>query len=275
MARLLSVVLIGLALAALPAALSHGLAGGLAALGLGIGLAVVLGGRPSAAAVTAGAAGALAFVALAPSSLGLAGGACLALASAPRAARARRPSHVGALVSLAFLGGGLASGVLLRFAEAEPSARLASGLVAAVLGGGLVLFPVHDVLGARLTGRAAGERGPLRLQLLRAVAVRRRWERARGGLDRSTRRSVDRAFHTLVEALSRLDASPRARSAAEQRIRTYVAQLTRATRAAERADALDERGDARVLAELRLTGEELDLQAEALAEVERMARDRA
>ncbi|MBX3276315.1 MAG: hypothetical protein KF729_39040, partial [Sandaracinaceae bacterium] len=60
MARFLTVTLVGAGLAGLPALLSHGLAGGLGAIAVGVALATVLGGRPSAATVAAGAAGALA-----------------------------------------------------------------------------------------------------------------------------------------------------------------------------------------------------------------------
>ena len=51
MARFLTVTLVGAGLAALPALLSHGLAGGLGAIAAGVALATVLGGRPSAASV--------------------------------------------------------------------------------------------------------------------------------------------------------------------------------------------------------------------------------
>lgn len=268
MARILSIGVVGIALSFLPAVLAHGTVGGLAAIVVGVALASTLGGRLSAASVAAGAAGALAFVALAPGSVGLAGGACLALAAIPRALRATRTVHAATLLVIAFVGGGLASWVVLSFTAAEVTARTASLVVAALLGGALVLWPVEDVLAARLLHRAGGERGSLRVRLLRAVAVRRRWVRTRHGLGRGARRSVERAFRSLLATVLRLDEAPRARAMAEPRVGTYVAQLTRATRAAERALALDERGDARVLAELRMTGEELALRADALAEVE-------
>jgi hypothetical protein len=111
----------------------------------------------------------------------------------------------------------------------------------------------------------------MRTVTLRAVAVRARWAAVRGTLGRRARRSVERAFDGLECALEQLETSTRARPSVEPKVRAYVGQLTRAVRAAERALAAEEQGDARVLAELRTTGEELDLRAEALAEAERVA----
>ena len=230
-------------------------------------LAVALSGAATPISVGLGALGALAFSALAPLSVAFAGGVLIASAYGERTLRARTFVWQVLMATTAFLAGGVAMWIAWAWAEYDLTMRVAALCVAALVAASPLLFTVDDRVAWRLRHLASRAAGPLRMRLLRAVVLRRRYEGASFSLSRPAHKRVTRAFRSLTGAASaRIDASGPA-TVLDRRVTAYVTALGRACRAAERAHALSTGIDDAVLPELELDKEDLEARAEALAEM--------
>ncbi|MBL8603651.1 MAG: hypothetical protein JNK72_17125 [Myxococcales bacterium] len=207
MSKLLQSSLLGVAWVALPALLgSEGLGPPLLTLGLSVGLAGLVDGRPGPRAIASGALGGLGLVALG-SQLSPLGGALFAVSIfAARLWRAPTPRAraLGALV--VGLSGAAAALVATRWGGADEAVvRGASVLVcAALLGVGFWLV-VDDARTAELRHAATRVEGPLSASLERAVELHRQWSlRAALGLDARPRRDrLEAAWVAFSAALDR------------------------------------------------------------------------
>jgi hypothetical protein len=231
-------------------------------------LSVTIAGAVSPAAVALGAAGALAYALFAPISLAFAGGALVSFGFAARSLRARSPVAQVAMLGAAFLAGGAGSWIVVAYGSASAAVQGAAASVASLLAAAPLLVVVDDRIAHRLRDLADRASGALKIRLLRAVLLRRRFDELADALSRDARRKMDRAFSALAGAsAARLDAPVAKSGPLDARIAAYVAALTRATRAAASTHALEKGIDDAVLAELRLEGEDLEARADAIVEL--------
>lgn len=268
MRHLPSVALIFLALAGslvLPS-LSP-LAGSLAMVALGSLISIAALRAWSNWSIVAGATGALAYALLAPLSPSL-GAACFLLAVfSPRAVRAESWVGAASIAALAFLGGALAELIAVRQAAVDPSTLPVALAMGTVLVSAALLPSIDDGVAFALRSLAWRSHGSTKLQLLRAVAVRRRYPAMSRGLSRTGRRRVRKAWSNLVRAAELRVEGTRAHAVLDQRIQMYVKALQRATRAACDATHLTATMEDAVLGELHLEQEGLSARVDALHEV--------
>lgn len=202
---------------------------GLAVAGSGIAAAI---GGPTPAAIGLGATGALAYAALRPS-LPIAAAALLAaLVYGARAVRARDAAAAIVHLALAALAGAAAAFVVLRFAGGDPMVRAVAIAVATLLVSAPFALHVEDPRVVSLARLARHTRGPARMRLLRAAALRRRSIEGPLPLARTDRRRMERAFATVARlAESRIEAGVMDARVIDRALAAHVGALTRWTRA--------------------------------------------
>ena len=268
MRHLPSVALIFVALAgSLELPLLSPLVGALCMVTLGSLLSLATLATWSAWSVVVAAVGALTFAMIAPFSPPLGAGCFLLAVFTPRALRAQSALGAVSIAALAFLGGGAAEFIALRQAALAPSTAVVAVAMGAVLVSAALLPSIDDGVAFALRSLAWRSHGPTKLQLLRAVAVRRRHPMMSLGLSRIGRRRVRRAWQNLVRAAELRVEGTRAHAVLDQRIQMYVRALQRATRAASDATHLTVAMEDAVLAELHMEQEGLTARADALLEV--------
>jgi hypothetical protein len=178
---------------------------GLIALGV---VTALIAGRPSAASIACGAAGAVAYAALRPVAPTAAGAALVSLSLAPRAALALTMAGRATVVGLAATSGAVGVATLAAATSSEGALRLAGALFLTAFFAALpLLVPADDARTGALRALAAESRGTARKMLLRAIALRRRMQAALHRPARAEQRALDASFDR-VRALgeARLDA---------------------------------------------------------------------
>jgi hypothetical protein len=248
------------AAAAVPSAL------GLVALAV---LTSVITTRPSLGAVLFGAAAAVLYALLRPIAPPLAGAAYLALVLAPRTLRTI--SLAGGAIATAL---GLAMGALAAMTIATSLHASAERMVGALfLASSFVALPLtvpaDDVRTGALRSIAARSRGPARHVLLRAIALRRRLERALHRPSRDERGALDAAFVRLTELGEARAAALAGGGDLEGAMRAKLDAIVGCMRALDRRAATHDRLDAS--ADQRLADRRVDVENEvrALAELDR------
>lgn len=219
------------------------------------------GGIPLATeAVAMGASGALAYEAARPYLPLVASGLLLAFVFGTRAMRSKSWRELAFHVGVAFVGGVAASWVAHAHRGVEVTLWLVAITVAALLASIPWLLPADPARGFALRRLAARSRGPLRIRLLRAVAVHGRLGEAE--LPRRLQRRIDRAFDEVARRAEHRLEHPNASDAA---LIEGVDQLARVERAARaRTELLD--GLERT-SELASDSDELEAEVAALSEV--------
>jgi hypothetical protein len=245
---------------------------GLASIALALltaAIAVGIAASPSPLAIGMGALGALAYAALRPS-VPIVAAAVLALSvGTARAMRARDLARIVTQLAVATTSGAAAAWVVLRFEGADLGTRTVALAVAALVASAPFAMQVEDPRTHALLRLAASARGPLRVRLLRAAALRRRTidgpmpvgRSERGALERAFRTvarlgearaeagavehpAIDRALGANVDAIARLSRALRSRWISGEAIAGHEAKDVAAAgdRVAAEAAALDEIG---------------------------------
>lgn len=219
-------------------------------------------------AIASGALAAVAWVALRPFGAAFAGAAFVALVLCARTVRVlgapERLAHWG----LSVAGGALGAATLAHF---EPGGGLLVRAASFVVAAALVALPFavtseHPETHA-LLGLARRSRGPARQRLLRAVALRRRADRASLSLAPRDRRALRRAFGSLVHVAGSL-AEARAGSAAlSDALAARVRTIGRAIRATLRLEAERERLAAGADVAVSIAAEDAEETTRALREL--------
>jgi hypothetical protein len=228
----------------------------------------------SALTVAAGALGALAFHALAPHDVVVAGAALTACVFGPRSLRARTTRWSALHLAASLAGGAAAAWVAWRHGGASGAAvRVAAVGVAGLLASVSLLAPADDAIAYALARAQHDVTGAVAEHVTRALELRRRIEGSATveTLAEDTARRIEMAWRALVEivaqraTLAGLGGS--SVSVIERRIEQHVEALERIhasvdERFARAAGITDPR-----LAAVRLDSETIETEVRALTEV--------
>ena len=255
--------------------------GALAAVALGIGLAVAASGGAYALAIAAGALGALAMGVLGPVSAPAAGAVFLALVFAERTMRVKSKNGRAVHVLLALAGGAIAGGVVNAFASSSALVLGVATVVSAVLASLPLLVDADDAV-AHALETAALELDGAPAEALREGAGLRRTSREIP-LDAQTAERVRKTWGALLklaEARLRLARRPRLPGAADKdpagavvamvdgRIADHVKALARAYTALDTAHAAKLGVDDTALRVAETMGDDLEAVSRAMVEVD-------
>ncbi|MDH5491211.1 MAG: hypothetical protein OEY14_04605, partial [Myxococcales bacterium] len=246
--------------------------GAVAAVGAATLLSTLLAHRLSPEALGLGAAGALVHALLTQAGLSpaLAMGALLTFVFGARAARSRTiPIHLLSL-ALTFGCGAVAFVIVSGFGSAELSTAIAATLTATVLSTVPLALPGDDPLAFELRELARGTHGPLRMRMLRALVLRRRFAEISELLGARARSRMERAFEAMLQVARARAASRRSGPIAllDKRLSEYLRRLRRAVGAALATRAYLEGMDDAALAGLRVEQDDLESAASALVELD-------
>lgn len=253
--------------------------GAVAAVLLGVGLAVAASGGAYALAIAAGALGALAMGILGPVSASAAGAIFLAAVFAERTLRVKSRTARAVHVLLALAGGAVAGGVVGAFSSSSPLVLGVATVVSAVLASLPMLVDADDAV-AHALDQAADEVDGAAATALREGAELRRTTRE-VPLDAATSDRVRKTWAALLklaEARIRLARRPRLPGASDPassvvsmvdgRIGDHVKALARAYTAVDTAHAATLGVDDVALRVAETMGEDLDAVSRAMVEVD-------
>lgn len=219
-------------------------------------------------AIASGAVAAVAWVALRPFGAAIAGASFVALVLVGRTLRVLSAPERLAHWGLSVAGGALGAATLAHF---EPAQSLLVRVASFVVAVALVALPFavtseHPETHA-LLGLARRSRGPVKQRLLRAVALRRRADRAALTLAARDRRALYRAFGSLTAvATALLDARAGSASLSDA-LCARVGAIGRAMRATGRLEAERERLAAGADVAVSMAAEDAEETTRALREM--------
>jgi xanthosine utilization system XapX-like protein len=241
-----------------------------AIVAVGVALALVASSSVSLLAVVLGAVGALVGAWVAPWAPVLAGAVLVTAAFAARGVRASTPRRRWLHAGLSIAGGLAGSLCAVSYARSTLTGQLAAVVVAGLLASAALLVPVEDPLAFDLGIAAEEVTGAARVHLARAAFFARLGADLREVLAPDVRRQLDRSLRALItlgQARARAHV-PATTGVIDRQMGAHVSEIERLLSAATEADARSAGMSDTTLAAIRASGDQLEAQATALAEVD-------
>jgi hypothetical protein len=230
---------------------------GLVALAI---LTSMLATRPTLSALLFGAAAAVLYALLRPLAPWAAGAAYLALVLAPRTLRSITTGGGVVATALGLAMGALGAMTIAASLHASPERLVGALFLVASFVALPLTVPADDVRSAALRSVAAESRGTARQVLLRAIAMRRRLERALHRPSKDEQRALDAAFARLSELGEARTVALAGGVELEHAMRSKLEAIVGCVRALDRRAASHDRLDAS--ADQRLVERRADVENE-------------